>query len=41
MEKGFYPSNSPLGYINNKNTNQIEVDPINVPLVRELQVDIL
>jgi hypothetical protein len=35
-EQGFYPSNSPLGYINNRNTNTIEIDPINAPLIREL-----
>ena len=35
-EQGYYPSNSPLGYINNKNTNLIEVDPVNAPLIQEL-----
>ena len=35
-EQGYYPSNSPLGYINNKNTNLIEIDPVNAPLIIKL-----
>ena len=35
-EQGIYPSNCPIGYINNRETGQIDVDPIKAPLIQEL-----
>ena len=35
-EQGIYPSNCPLGYINNHETGQIDIDPVNAPLIQEL-----
>ena len=35
-EQGIYPSNCPLGYINNRETGRIDVDPINAPLIKDL-----
>ncbi|MBR2921973.1 MAG: recombinase family protein [Alphaproteobacteria bacterium] len=35
-EQGIYPSNCPIGYINNQETKQIDVDPTRAPLIQEL-----
>ncbi|MCI7044616.1 MAG: recombinase family protein [Spirochaetes bacterium] len=35
-EQGIYPSNCPLGYVNNHKTGGIDVDPQAAPLVKEL-----
>lgn len=35
-EQGIYPSNCPLGYINNRETGKIDIDPVNAPLVKDL-----
>jgi DNA invertase Pin-like site-specific DNA recombinase len=34
--QGIFPSNSPLGYLNNKITGKIDVDPVRAPLIQEL-----
>jgi site-specific DNA recombinase len=35
-EQGHWPSYAPLGYINNRETRLIEVDPHNAPLIKKL-----
>jgi site-specific DNA recombinase len=35
-EQGYYPSFAPLGYLNNRETKRIEIDPEVAPLIRKL-----
>ena len=35
-EQGLYPSCAPIGYLNNRNTGKIDVDPVRGPLIKKL-----
>lgn len=35
-EQGIFPSRAPTGYLNNKETKGIDIDPISAPLVKEI-----
>lgn len=35
-EQGIYPSCAPIGYLNNRNTGKIDVDPVRGPLIKKL-----
>lgn len=35
-EQGIYPSRAPIGYLNNRNTGKIDVDPVRGPLIKKL-----
>jgi site-specific DNA recombinase len=36
LERGWRPNNAPLGYLNNKDTKEIDPDPVLFPLVRSM-----